>query len=356
MIPISLFITSIFAISFSYGNLNTFQRNARINYAIYRETQNEFEYDKRFVDNLYNYDYINESTTITVLTHGLYGDKNYWFPKTSSGTTDYFSNESLAYKIISNQQYDLSNIPILVFEPVVDEQNKQQDVNIYQLQRQTNGNYIFQTFEFNSSNKFLFNKHVVLIYQDSERINKGQITNSEAASYFCDSLDSVLSKISVFYQGNLPKINLIGHSRGGILNLYYAFKRQKMVDNFITIGTPLNGSLWANPYNSLLKLLNFFAPNNENYKDNFDGLLAYENIYNHEQMLASLVYPHVVTIGAEMTPSVFCTEILYELGLINSTQINEITFGNSNIISSICSLITQNLLANNNFLMSTINT
>ena len=40
----------------------------------------------------------------------------------------------------------------------------------------------------------------------------------------------------------IPKINLIGHSRGGITNLQYALDHPDIVDSLISIGTPYFGS------------------------------------------------------------------------------------------------------------------
>ena len=50
----------------------------------------------------------------------------------------------------------------------------------------------------------------------------------------------------------LPKFNLIGHSRGGIINLMYALDHPFMVKNLISIGTPYEGSTSAQIYKLIL--------------------------------------------------------------------------------------------------------
>ena len=54
----------------------------------------------------------------------------------------------------------------------------------------------------------------------------------------------------------LPKFNLIGHSRGGIINLMYALDHPFMVKNLISIGTPYEGSTSAQIYKFLLEIKN----------------------------------------------------------------------------------------------------
>lgn len=43
-----------------------------------------------------------------------------------------------------------------------------------------------------------------------------------------------------------PKINLVGHSRGGILNMMYALNHPDIVDTLVSIGTPYLGTSLAN--------------------------------------------------------------------------------------------------------------
>lgn len=55
-------------------------------------------------------------------------------------------------------------------------------------------------------------------------------------------LSSILYKLKDNYGGKIPKVNLVGHSRGGLTNLQYALDHPDIVENLISIGTPYFGS------------------------------------------------------------------------------------------------------------------
>lgn len=58
-------------------------------------------------------------------------------------------------------------------------------------------------------------------------------------------LDYMIDKISYDIKvitGNTPKVNLIAHSRGGLLNVLYAYNHPFNVDSMFSMGTPYHGS------------------------------------------------------------------------------------------------------------------
>ena len=64
----------------------------------------------------------------------------------------------------------------------------------------------------------------------------------------------------------IPRINMIGHSRGGIINMQYAIEHPDIVDSLYSIGTPYNGSMIYNAFgnnnnNNIFNLL-FGSDNN----------------------------------------------------------------------------------------------
>ncbi len=70
-----------------------------------------------------------------------------------------------------------------------------------------------------------------------------------------EELDYIIDKISYDYlevMGALPKINLIGHSCGGLTNMDYAINHPKNVASLISLGTPYNGSWYDNWFVDLL--------------------------------------------------------------------------------------------------------
>ena len=359
---VEFLLTSLFLLTnYNIGNNQGFslEKQARLNFANFNKFNDKANYNEKFIDMLYKNEYFDERTSLTVLTHGMYGDKNYWFPKIFNGdsvSTDFYSHESLAYKIVSNEQYSLDNIPILTFSPYLSDLSSH-DVNIQQLAFDSiTETYNFTTLNFSNINHIrqLFSKHVVLIYDSPSIIEAtGDETNEEVSAFFCRALDSVLSKVSVFYQGKLPRINLIGHSRGGLLNLYYAEKRSQIIDNFISIGTPFEGSIWANALNSLCKIGRFFGSNNELFQFNFDGVLD-NGFYGNGYRLNQLTDSYKVAIGFEMSASELCNEILNEAGITSALNLSSSTFGNNNIVWKILNKIYQELIDNNEYALDKV--
>ena len=72
-----------------------------------------------------------------------------------------------------------------------------------------------------------------------------------------------------FFQLEIPRINMIGHSRGGIINMQYAIEHPDIVDSLYSIGTPYNGS---SIYDALML-------NNDNV---FELIFAEEDEITHE--------------------------------------------------------------------------
>ena len=81
-------------------------------------------------------------------------------------------------------------------------------------------------------------KHLIVIFE-------GHDTNSSNVNMYYQfnyMLSSILYKLKDNYGGKIPKVNLIGHSRGGLTNLQYALDHPDIVENLISIGTPYFGS------------------------------------------------------------------------------------------------------------------
>lgn len=82
------------------------------------------------------------------------------------------------------------------------------------------------------------NRHLIIIFD-------GYNTNGSNANIYYQfnyMLSSILYKLKDNYGGKIPKVNLIGHSRGGLTNLQYALDHPDIVENLISIGTPYFGS------------------------------------------------------------------------------------------------------------------
>ena len=80
-------------------------------------------------------------------------------------------------------------------------------------------------------------KHTIIVFEASDP--------SASNNDVYEELNYVLSKIIydyVYLSGQLPRINLIAHSRGGITNLQYALDHPDLVDSLFSLGTPYFGS------------------------------------------------------------------------------------------------------------------
>lgn len=95
--------------------------------------------------------------------------------------------------------------------------------------------------------------HTVIVFDASDAVKE------ESNNEVYDELNYMLSKIAYdvrYLTGYLPKINLIGHSRGGITNLQYALDHLKMVKALISVGTPyLGGKMLSS--DSVLEMIGF---------------------------------------------------------------------------------------------------
>ena len=52
-------------------------------------------------------------------------------------------------------------------------------------------------------------------------------------------------QVKVANGGVLPKLNLIGHSRGGLTNMQYALDHPQMIDSMYSFDTPYIGTTIA---------------------------------------------------------------------------------------------------------------
>ena len=168
---IEFLLTSLFIFANFNPNLNTangFVEKAKYNFAMYQRNQDKAEYNQRYVDLLYENNFINSQTSITVLTHGIGGNRDYWFPRKIGDLSnpDYSSSESIANMILSYTDYDADNIPILSFAPKTANLSTD-DVILNQLAYdQTTEEYSFSDFEFDTNESVcsLLRKHIILIY------------------------------------------------------------------------------------------------------------------------------------------------------------------------------------------------
>lgn len=78
-------------------------------------------------------------------------------------------------------------------------------------------------------------KHIIIVFDSKSSGESNEVVYHE----FENMLNDVIARVESLNPGNKkPKINLIGHSRGGLTNLEYALDYPEYVDSLISIGTP----------------------------------------------------------------------------------------------------------------------
>lgn len=84
-------------------------------------------------------------------------------------------------------------------------------------------------------------KPIIILFETS----KSSGYNNAVYEDFNYAISKAVYDIKFLSNGVLPKINLIGHSRGGITNLQYALDHPDLVESIFSMGTPYLGSTSA---------------------------------------------------------------------------------------------------------------
>ena len=180
---------------------------------------------------------------VTVFTHGYKADSSDWcnnaeaLDKGEGSRFDFlYTTSSMVYKVATN---------VFIGDAVVIRatvQNESNDKPYFELflekvelgQPKKN----FDEVKIKDLRDVVGNKHLIVIFNGH---NAGG-SNANIYYQFNYMLSSILYKLKDNYGGKIPKVNLIGHSRGGLTNLQYALDHPDIVENLISIGTPYFGS------------------------------------------------------------------------------------------------------------------
>ena len=210
----------------------------------------------KITDNTLNY-----VTNITFIVHGIGSSASAWSNNlgTQYGKSSSTSSDSFGYN------------PNSIIECL----RRRSDANVYLIESDPDNNrtftendsYINKGFylkklivnktkdEYYSTNEYYVeeiddaSKHIVVVYDAS-----CSAVNSAVVGDTYKELEYAINKITynvIELTGNKVKINLIGHSRGGVLNMMYATDYPYNVDGLFSIGTPYIGTSIA-PLNDLV--------------------------------------------------------------------------------------------------------
>lgn len=251
-IAIFLVVLQIISVILIYVN-KSFAENADnllTNSDLYNET-NTYNYNYQscnFAKDKARYDLAKKNDNVvddgaplmTVFTHGVTGYAFHW---SNDGINNKFSYSK--YSLITRMANMIdSNIYYVVFD------DKTKDCVIYDItkdlyQNLREGNH--SQNQYSTDNKINnivdISKHSIVVFESSDVSRDG--INDAVYTEFNYTISKLVLDIKKINNGKLPKINLIGHSRGGITNMQYALDHPDLVASMYALGTPFAGSTTA---------------------------------------------------------------------------------------------------------------
>jgi alpha/beta hydrolase fold. len=176
------------------------------------------------------------SPSITVLTHGLGATSAVW---SNDGLAFCYKEDSLIEKLRKQ------NDDCLVFYAEI---TADDDLKLFKLDE---GNYLLGGNYIENISYDDLQKHLIVVFEGREGLytnGKGvQVPyNQQSLTGAYADLDILIDKLIYELKEsgrvNLPRINLIGHSTGGLINIMYATEHPFNVASVFSIGTPYWGS------------------------------------------------------------------------------------------------------------------
>lgn len=202
--------------------------------------------------------YVSAEPAITILTHGL-GSKGYYWSNQKSVN----GGEKLAYNsdsLIEKMYQKLDGNMSLYYAQC----NSGSSFDLYKLSR-----YDYETDGKETDRIDDISKHIVLIYES--------YIPQESNQKVYDEFHNLIDTISLQYKalaGVLPRLNLVGHSRGGLTNIVYATEHAYNVASVFSLGSPYNGSVLAG-IDPVLTMLGYKDKTTNELKPGVESILDY---------------------------------------------------------------------------------
>ena len=200
-----------------FNNANTY------NLGVSLETDHfKFTFDK----NNKNDNTVEEKPSVTFFTHGLSGKASDLSRRTGTSENIFGYSE---YSILTalHNKVD-SNIYLFSF-------TEEFEYELYKVEGDTN-------YTLTKINHITYaSKHSLVCFNG---YNTAQ-SNDYIYSQFNIMASVVLNDLKELKGGILPKVNLIGHSRGGLTNIQYALDHPDLVDSIYSLNTPYFGTTIA---------------------------------------------------------------------------------------------------------------
>ncbi len=200
------------------------------NYDRILSSANTFDYDTEHLSNQSHYkmdqrnsNYVDDEVLLTVINPGLGGDISHFVP--IFDTNGEMIKVSDKNNIVSALSECMDNKVII----------KYAKMNYLSIRIEDITQFFIDEYEYNSS------YHTIVLFEAAYAYD----TNDDVYSQFDKAVSKVVNEIKENNDGLLPKVNLIGHSRGGLINLLYAMDHPDMVNQIFSMGTPYVGSTTA---------------------------------------------------------------------------------------------------------------
>ena len=170
---------------------------------------------------------------ITVLTHGLNGGAYHW---SNDGMDEFSYDEQSLISRLNTELMKSNNMGANIYWAKM---NSNGSFYLYNLNSLPSGEVVYDDKTLSKITSITdVSKHMIIVFE----ANYTDDYNYKVYEEFNYMLSKIVYDVKCLNGGYLPKINLIGHSRGGLTNLQYALDHPHMVASMFSIGTPFFGS------------------------------------------------------------------------------------------------------------------
>ena len=253
------------------------------------------------------------SPQMTVLTHGLTGGAFHWSNKTIKEKDDNVTKFAYSDSSLITQLSASVTGGAQVYWA------KMQSHTAFKLYDLNNPNNIENGVcreKVTVSKLDSVSSHIIVVFEANKDAKQGY--NNEVYEEFNYVVSKLVYDVKCLNDGLLPKINLIGHSRGGITNLQYALDHPDLVEGMFGLGTPYLGSTTAKT--EIGKQIQDSKGREDIVDDNI--YLGYYNRWTNNRSIYQNIRAHA--LGGYSTMQYLVRAILKAKDLLNSQGIKPI--------------------------------
>lgn len=254
---------------------------------------------------------------ITVLTHGLKSNAGTWsnkFAATFKNDSFAFDKDSLISKMV--EEVGVAN----VYWACMSDYNK---FELYDITAQTGQYNKINPIEVVTD----ISKHIIIVFDAYKRPAEYGSDESNANIYyqFNYMLSKIIYDVKMANGGILPKVNLVGHSKGGLTNLQYALDHPDLVSTLVSLDTPYFGSTTARLFGEIVMggssdglddILdaNLYYGYNKRWNENYNALYKDIDVYAFGSYHTLMSLAEVITSDCSESIPVW-GQLLIGLGL-----------------------------------------